>query len=260
MTGATRVAAVIPARMASGRFPGKPLVTIRGLPMVEHVRRRARLCPAFSEVVVATCDEEIARVVESYGGRSLMTSSAHQAATDRVSEASRRLDCTHVVNIQGDEILVLPSDLTAMVQAMEQDPSVPAWNAVARIEDKAELADPSVVKCLLSTSGWILSCGRDASGLRGRLGDGAEPVRKLLGILGYTREFLARYQSLPRTPVEVAESIDQSRIIEHDVMLRSVEFQRGYPGINEPREVELVEGYLSDDPQQQAVLDEVLAP
>ena len=258
-TPSVRVAAVIPARMVSSRFPGKPLVRVRGLPMVEHVRRRALLCRAFSEVVVATCDNEIASVVESAGGRCVMTSPDHPAATDRVAEAMAHLDCTHVVNVQGDEILILPQDLDAMVQAMAAQPAVLAWNDVAPIEASEALSDRSVVKCAVSAAGRILFCSRDFSWLRGTLGPGFEPLRIILGILGYERSFLERYGRLARTPLEQAEGIDQSRIIEHDVILRAVPFAKGYPGINEPREVALVEQYLDRDPAQQAVLQEMLA-
>lgn len=253
-----RVAAVIPARMASTRLPGKPLLRIGELPLVEHVRRRALRCGAFSDVVVATCDREIAEAVERYGGRCLMTAPTHPAATDRVAEAAGRLDCTHVVNVQGDELLVLSSDLERMVRAIEAEPEVPAWNAVRRIEGREELGDRAVVKCLVSVSGRILCCSRDFSALADRLGAGHEPVRKILGILGYTREFLLRYAALARTPLEIAEAVDQSRILEHDVMLRSVEFSHGYPGINEPRELERARQVLEEDPAQRAALQEIL--
>lgn len=253
-----RVAAIIPARMASSRFPGKPLLKVRGLPMVEHVRRRALRCGRFSEVVVATCDREIAEAVEGYGGRCIMTSSSHPAASDRVAEAARSLECTHVVNVQGDEILVLTEDLEKMVRAIEKSPEVPMWNAVASLHENAELTDRSVVKAVVSASGRILYCARDFSGLIGRLNGRFEPLRRILGILGYSREFLRRYSSLPRTPLEVAEGIDECRVIEHDLLLRAVEFSRGYPGINEPREVELVEQFLQESPAQQAVLQEIL--
>src|SRR3989338_3933279 len=105
---AIRVVAVIPARMASNRLPGKPLLEIHGMPMIEHVRRRVLLCELFAEVVVATCDPEIADVVRARGGRCLMTSPDHPGAADRVAEAVRHLDCTYVVDVQGDEILVVP--------------------------------------------------------------------------------------------------------------------------------------------------------
>ena len=254
-----KVAAVIPARMASSRFPGKPLLSIRGLPMVEHVRRRTALCRRFSDVVVATCDAEIARSIEGYGGRCLMTSPSHPAATDRVAEAIRQLDCTHVINVQGDELLVLPDDLERMVRAIEAAPEVPAWNAVAKIERAEELSDRSIVKCAVSKAGRVLYCARDFSRVGVESHRAFDSVRWILGILGYRRDFLDRYAQLARTPLETIESIDQMRIIEHDVELRAFEFRRAYLGINEPREVEPVERSLHDDPDQRRVLEEILA-
>ena len=255
-----RIAAIIPARMGSSRLPGKPLIEVHGLPMIEHVRRRALLCRGFSEVVVATCDQEIADVVARHGGKCLMTSPTHLAATDRVAEAARYLTCTHVVNVQGDEILVLSSDLEKMVRAIEAEPDVPAWNAVTCIEEAGELSDQSVVKCVVSVSGRFLFCARDFSHWAPGLGPGYHPVRRTVGVLGYTREFLEQYVHLSRTPLELAGGIDQSRILEHDVLLRAVEFNKGYPGINEPREIDLVQHVLSEDPAQQTVLQEILHP
>lgn len=255
--GGVKVAAIIPARMGSSRFPGKPLLDVRGVPMVEHVRRRALLCEGFSDVVVATCDDAIASQVAGYGGRVIMTAPTHQAATDRVAEAMAHLDCTHVVNVQGDEILVMPGDLDRLVEAIVAEPSGSAWNAVSEIETPEELGDRSVVKCVVSRSNRVLFCSRDFSSLPLPRG-GFEPVRRILGILAYSRSFLAQYGVLQRTPLELAESIDQSRIIEHDVPMRAVEFTKGYPGINEPREVALVERYLNEDPCQRDVLARVL--
>ena len=255
-----RVAAIIPARMGSSRFPGKALLRIEGLPMIEHVRRRALRCGRFSDVVVATCDQEIADVVRGYGGRCLMTSPHHPMASDRVAEAMRQLDCTHVINVQGDEILVLPGDLETMVRAMVAQPDVPAWNAIARIERATELSDPSIVKCVVSVSRRVLFCSRDFSWLAGKVGADFEPIRVILGILGYRRDFLERYGALSRSPLEVAETIDQSRIVEHDVLVQGVEFTKGYPEINEPRDAKAVEHVLSEDPTQQAMLQEILQP
>ena len=253
-----RVVAIIPARMASSRFPGKPLLKVAGLPMIEHVRRRTVLCGRFSEVVVATCDAEIAEVVRGYGGMCLMTSPTHPGASDRVAEAARQLACTHVVNVQGDEILVRPDDLSRLLDAITEAPAVPAWNAVARIRRPEELHDRSVVKCAISGSGRMMFCVREFSRIPLDAGGGFEPIRIVLGILGYRRDFLDRYPMLARTPLEQAEAIDQSRILEHDIPLHSVEFAEGYPGINEPREVALVEHYLQKDSAQQAILRQVL--
>lgn len=254
-----RVAAIIPARMNSSRFPRKALLQMKGLPMVEHVRRRALRCAGFSDVVVATCDQEIADVIRGYGGRCVMTSPHHPTASDRVAEAMGPLDCTHVINVQGDEILVLPGDLEKMVRAIEAQPGIPAWNAVGRIERAEELSDPALVKCVVSVSGRIMYCARNFGWLAGKLGPDFHPVRLIIGIFGYRRDFLERYTTLSRTPLELAEPVDQSRVVEHDVMLQGVEFSKGYPGINVPREAEVVQRLLSEDPAQQAMLQEILS-
>ena len=252
----TRIAAIIPARMASTRFPGKPLLQFRGLPMIEHVRRRALLCRGFSEVVVATCDAEIADVIHGYGGKVIMTAANHPGATDRVSEAASKLDCSHVVNVQGDEILVLPEDLDRLVASIQSQPEGPAWNAVAPIESIEDLAAHSLVKCVVSASSRVLYCSRDFSHLHTK--PPYEPIRIILGILAYEKSFLFHYGALPRTPGELLESIDQNRIVEHDIPLHGISFRRGYPGINEPREVELVERYLKDDERQCHVLAQII--
>jgi 3-deoxy-manno-octulosonate cytidylyltransferase (CMP-KDO synthetase) len=255
----TRIAAILPARMGSSRFPGKPLLDFRGVPMIEHVRRRVVMAGVFSNVVVATCDDVIADAVRRYGGEVIMTAANHEAATDRVAEAMGHLDCTHVVNVQGDEILILPDDLRNLVSAIEANPEVEAWNGIAPIEAAVELDDRAIVKCVVSLSNRILFCSRDFSKLASR-GAGFEPVFRILGILAFSRGFLARYSTLSRTPIETAESIDQSRIVEHDIDLHGVPFSRGYPGINEPREVALVEDFLREDARQRDVLERILSP
>lgn len=256
-SGAVKIAAVIPARMASSRFPGKPLVQIRGLPMVEHVRRRALLCKGFSEVVVATCDSAIASAVEGYRGRALMTSASHPGALDRVAEAVNYLHCTHVVNVQGDQILVLPEELDLMTGAMTAAPETAAWNGVGRARDPGDLLDPSIVKLFVSKSNRVIFCTRKLS-YPPLTGDGFEPVRLSVGVMGYSRAFLERYQNMARTPLEVAESIDQFRIIESDETIRAVEFPRWCSDINEPREVGLVEKLLAEDPKQRETLARIL--
>jgi 3-deoxy-manno-octulosonate cytidylyltransferase (CMP-KDO synthetase) len=250
-----KIAAVIPARMASTRYPGKPLIEIQGLPMIEHVRRRALLCGGFSEVVVATCDTEILEAVETFGGRVIMTSKEHIMASDRVAEAALNLDCTHVINVQGDEILVMPDDLSKMLESIHAHPDGQYWNAIARIEKPEELADTAIVKCIVSNSGKILYCARDFTHLN--LNNTFEPVRKILGILGYTRESLLAFSKLRRTPLESTQSIDQSRIIEHEIPLLAVPFEKGYPGINDSREEKMVRNFFQTDPIQKSVLKEI---
>ena len=255
--GGPRVLAIVPARLASTRFPNKPLVKVLGVSMLQHVVERVGASGSVHEVVVATCDVEIADTVRGFGGQVLMTSPAHQAATDRVAEAMARISCTHVVNVQGDEILVLPEDLTRMVEAIVREPEGAAWNALARIDTAEELNDRSIVKCVVSRSNRILFCSRDFSKLP-FAASGFEPARKILGILAYERACLESYGGLARTPLETAESIDQSRMVEYDIAVRGVDFSHGYPGINEPREVALVEGFMQQDARQREILARIL--
>ncbi len=251
-----RIVAIIPARLASSRLPRKPLLSIHGLPMIEHVRRRVIRCRELAEVAVATCDAEIADVVLSYGGKVIMTSPDHPGATDRVAEAMSHCDCSHVINVQGDEVLVLPQDLTEMVRAVAADPANAAWNAVGRVESQEELQDPSIVKLVVSGTNRVLFCTRDLSHLK--LNENFDPVRKSIGVMAYSRPFLERYGALSRTPLEIAQAIDQSRIIEHDLNLIAVDFARAYPSINEPREVGMVEQSLREDARQASMLKEIL--
>ena len=250
-----KIAAIIPARIASTRYPGKPLIEIHGLPMIEHVRRRVLLCEGFSDVVVATCDTEIQETVENFKGRVVMTSKNHIMASDRVAEVALNLDCTHVINVQGDEILVMPDDLSNMVESIHANPDGQYWNAIARIEKPTELSDTAIVKCVISTTGRILYCARDFSHLN--LNTTFEPVRKILGVLGYTRESLFAFSRLNRTPLETTQSIDQSRIIEHEIPLLAVPFEKGYPGINDSREEQMVRKIFQTDPMQRSILKEI---
>ena len=251
-----RVVAIIPARLKSSRLPRKALLEIRGLPMVEHVRRRVILCPELAEVAVATCDEEIADAVRGYGGKVIMTSPHHAGATDRVTEAMDHFECTHVVNVQGDEILVLPEDLSRMVNAVAGDPSAVAWNAVARVESQQEMSDPSIVKLVVSRNNRVLFCARRIEHVK--LNETFDPVRRSIGVMAYSGPFLKQYGKLPRTPLEIAEGIDQLRIVEHDLSLKTVEFTEAYPSINELREVDLVEKWLTDNPNQARTLRKIL--
>lgn len=245
----SKIAAIIPARLASTRFPNKPLLEIEGLPMIEHVRRRTLLCKGFSDVVVATCDREIASVVEHFGGRVAMTLDKHQIATERITEAVSKIDCTHVVNVQGDEILLVPSDMEKMLQTIVARPEGPVWNAIAPLESKASLQDSSMVKCLVTKSDKILFCSRSFS---------AYPAWLVVGILGYRRDFLETVPKMPQTSLEALESIEQSRFLENDTPIQGIRFEKAYPGINTPQEAETVKKILETDPVQKSIMRKIL--
>jgi len=248
-----KIAAIIPARLKSTRFPNKILLPIEGMPMIEHVRRRALMCPDLSEVIVATCDEEIAEVVRAKGGRVIMTSDSHVNGTTRIAEAVAQVDCSHVILLQGDEPLLLPRHVQSLAQSIQNAPEVPAWNLIGALETQEELDRHSFVKCAITPPQQILYCFRRSpnfSDFNTQLGF----VRKMLGIIAYRKDFLLKLTSLPASQIEMAESIEQMRILENGFNLSYVEVAPALPSINEPGELQEVLDLLSADSEQQHLL------
>lgn len=253
-----KIAAIIPARLKSSRFPNKILLPIHDLPMIEHVRRRALMCSALSEVVVATCDEEIADVVRANDGRVIMTADSHINGTTRIAEAATQVDCTHVLLLQGDEPLLLPRHVEALAQAIIAEPEVGTWNLIGALESEDELDRHSFVKCAIAAPHEILYCFRRSP----NFSDFATQktfVRKMLGIIAYRKDFLLRLTELPASPIERAESIEQMRILENGFGLSYVEVSPALPSINEPGELQEVLDCLSVDREQQVLLKVITA-
>jgi 3-deoxy-manno-octulosonate cytidylyltransferase (CMP-KDO synthetase) len=251
-----KIVAVIPAHMASVRFPGKILFPFHGLPMIEHVRRRALLSQAISDVIVATCDEDIARVIRGFGGTVVMTANTHKNGTTRVAEAAKNIDCTHVILLQGDEPLLLPRHVDAMADAMCANPGGDAWNATGPIENVDELDRHSFVKCAVSQSGRIMHCFRRTPGYSS-LQLQQQFIRKILGIVAYRIDFLLKLATLPSAPIESAEFIEQMRILENDFMLQSVSVAPSLPSVNEPHEANVVLEYIRQNPEQKSLLEKI---
>ena len=141
-----RIVAILPARMGSSRFPGKPLAPLAGRTMIEHVYHRTRLCASVDEVLVATCDREIARAVEAFGGRAVMTAPTHERASDRVAEVARGLDCDIVVMVQGDEPMIVPEMIDEALAPLLADKKVLCSNLAALIHTAAEFHDHNTIK------------------------------------------------------------------------------------------------------------------
>ena len=251
-----KIVAVIPAHLASVRFPRKILFPFHGLPMIEHVRRRALLSNNVSDVYVATCDEEIAEAVIGFGGKVIMTSNSHKNGTTRVAEAVKDVECSHVILLQGDEPLLLPRHLDVLAQAIAAEPEGDAWNATGPIEHEEELDRHSFVKCAVSESSRILFCFR-RSPFFSAYDVQHYFVRKILGIIAYRKEFLLRLTVLPASPIEQAEFIEQMRIIENGYSLRSIPVSPSLPSVNEPDEAELVLNYIQHNTEQRALLKRI---
>jgi len=157
----TRVIAVIPARMGSSRFPGKPLVPLLGRPMREHVFRRTVACPMVEDVIVATCDDEIRRAVDAFGGRAVMTSAAYERASDRVAEAVVTEAVDIIVMVPGDEPMIHPEIISEAVGPMLADPEVGCVNLTSPIRTSQEVLDPNTIKVAMDRSGDALFFSRE---------------------------------------------------------------------------------------------------
>jgi 3-deoxy-manno-octulosonate cytidylyltransferase (CMP-KDO synthetase) len=242
------VLAVIPARMASSRFPGKPLADIMGLPMVEHVRRRVSLCPLIHDVVVATCDREILEAVTACGGKAVMTASTHERGTDRIAEAARAVPCDIVLNVQGDEPLVRPEMFEPLLAPLIHEPGVLCTNLVTEIVTEEEFGSPDVVKTVFDARGDVIYFSREPIPSRSKAGGMDFKKYKQLGIIAFRSDVLQRFATLPPTPLEKIESVDMMRLIEHGYPIRIVETRFQSIGVDTPADLAQAIETMKKDP------------
>lgn len=250
------ITVVIPARMASSRFPGKPLATILGLPMVEHVRRRAVLAHGIDLVAVATCDEAIKQAVEAFGGRAVMTRNTHERCTDRVEEAMEHLPGEIVAMVQGDEPLLIPEAVSQVVQPLIDDPGLDVVNLLSPLESAGDYANPNIVKAVCDRGGNVIYLTRAPVPFFRQ--QGSVPVYRQTGIMAFRAGFLPRFSALQETSLEKAESVDMLRVIEHGIRIRGVVVDYVTLGVDQPGDVEVIEEKLRNDPQQTALFERIL--
>jgi 3-deoxy-manno-octulosonate cytidylyltransferase (CMP-KDO synthetase) len=236
--------AVIPARFASTRFPGKPLADIDGRPMIEHVYRRAAASPLVSDVIVATDDLRIATAVRGFGGHVRLTRVDHPTGTDRLAEVASTLDCDVVINVQGDEPL-LDTRAIAEVIAPFEDSTVSVTTLYRRIQNAAELADPNIVKVVLDRGGYALYFSRAPIPHTRDPRGGWPPLYKHVGLYAYRRSALLVLASLEPTPLERAESLEQLRALEHGIRIKAVESAYDSIGVDTPGDLEQVRRLLT---------------
>jgi len=235
-----RVLGVIPARMASTRLPGKPLVDIHGVPMVGHCYLRACLSQSLDAVWMATCDGAIDLYARSIGAPCVMTSGSHERATERAAEALASIERSdgghydYVALIQGDEPLLRPGMVDDLVGGLEAHPEVPIINLVARMKDINEFESPDIIKVVGTLDNQALYFSREPIPSR-RNASGDVPMWKQLGMILFSREALLAYAELRPTPLEIVESVDMNRFLEHGWVIRLA------PTVHESRPVDTLE-------------------
>ena len=242
-----KVVAVIPARMGSSRFPGKPLAPILGIPMVEHVRRRVAMCERLDGVYVATCDTEIYEATESYGGQAIMTSTVHERASDRVAEVAENMEADIFVLVQGDEPMTLPEMIDRAVEPMVEDSSIQCVNLAKRIVGETEWHDPNTIKVVTDLSGDALYFSRQPIPTDRILGQDRIPLLKQVCIIPFRRDVLLAYARLKPTPVEQSESVDMMRFLEPGYKVRMVETDFDTYAVDTPQDLERVQEMMRTD-------------
>lgn len=239
------ILALIPARMGSSRFPGKPMVPINGKPMIGHVYERVAQCDMLTKTAVATCDQEIADYVESIGGQAVMTSDVHERASDRCAEALAYLEKEDgvqydiVVMVQGDEPMTHPEMIREAVTPMLDDEGIRVVNLIAEITTQEEFEDRNCIKVVCDLDGNAIYFSREAIPTRQKSAD--IPMRKQVCIIPFTRAFLIEYTKLDPTPLEIAESVDMMRVLEHGYKVKMVPTRYETHAVDHPADIDYVE-------------------
>lgn len=241
-----KFAAVIPARMASTRFPGKPLANICGLPMIEHVRRRVSMSKMIDYVIVATCDKEIYSKIIEYGGKACMTSDKHERCTDRIAEASKNLDVDVVINVQGDEPMISPKMIDDLIKIFKNDKNVECVNLISPIKSQKEFDDPNVVKTVVDKDGYVLYFSRSAIPSKWKNSEDFDKYKQL-GVIAFSKNLLIKYTELKPTPLEKVESVDMLRLLEHGYRVKtSISNYKTY-GVDTVEDLKKVERIMQND-------------
>ena len=221
------ILALIPARMGSSRFPGKPMAELIGKPMIGHVYDNVKKNELIKELAVATCDYEIYNYIESIGGRAVMTSNKHERASDRCAEALLTIEKIDniiydiIVMVQGDEPMVHENMITQAVQPMLDDQNVIVTNLLGKIVRKEEFEDRNCIKVVCDMKNDALYFSREPIPTRSKTND--VPMGKQICVIPFRRDFLLDYNKLEPTPLEKAESVDMMRVLEHGMKVRMVQ-------------------------------------
>ena len=246
------IVAIIPARMGSTRFPGKPMAEIHGLPMVGHVYFRTKMCSLLGETYVATCDQEIYDYISSVGGKAIMTSDSHERCSDRTAEAMLKVESATgrkvdiVVMVQGDEPMVTPEMIEAAIHPLLEDPSIRVVNLMARMTTVEEFEDPNEVKVVVDLNNRALYFSREPIPSR-RKGVKDVPMLKQVCIIPFQRNYLLEFNSLPETPLERIESVDMMRVIEHGEHVHMVITEVATLSVDTPEDLERVADLMKED-------------
>ena len=243
---------IIPARMASSRFPGKPMKKILGIPMIEHCYIRSKMCLDLDEIYVATCDQEIFQYINSIGGKAVMTSDVHERATERAGEALLKIEKKEnliydiVIMIQGDEPLVHPQMLSKMIIPFINDNNIEVTNLMVRLYEPEEISSADIVKVVVNHNNKALYMSREAIPSNRNYKSKVNYYRQL-GLIAFKRDAIINFISLDPTKLEIIESVDMNRFLENDITINMIETNLSVDGVDTPQDLIRVEKKMKKD-------------
>ena len=247
------IVAIIPARMGSSRFPGKPMAKIHGLPMIAHVYFRTRLCSLLSDTYVATCDKEIYDYLFSIGGKAIMTANTHERCTDRTAEAMLKIEkmmgdkIDIVVMVQGDEPMITSEMIEQAVKPLIDDSDISVVNLMGKLTSVDEFEDPNEVKVVVDKNNNALYFSREPIPSR-KKGIKNVSMYKQVCIIPFRRDYLLKFNEMPETLLEQIESVDMLRILEHGEKVRMVSCDTINQSVDTPEDLEKAENLMRNDP------------
>lgn len=246
---AVKVLGIIPARFASTRFPGKPLISILGKTLLQRTFENARLALILDKLLVATDDKRIFEHVAAFGGEAVMTSESCPTGTDRLAEVLRRhpewMSAEAIVNIQGDEPCLNPHSIEAAVKALIQDPQASMATIITPLKTEEEFSDSAIVKCVVDQHGNALYFSRSPiPANKKREFNRQHPYYRHIGLYVYRPHFLLKYQALPATPLQLEEDLEQLKALEHGYRIKTVVVDAACIGVDVPEDLYKVEQWI----------------
>ncbi len=238
---------VIPARYGSTRFEGKVIKDLCGKPVIQHVYERAKKAKLLDDLIIATDDDRVVKVIEGFGGKCVFTSKSHSTGTDRLAEVVNQLDVKIVVNIQGDEPLINPILIDDLVRIMKTNPDIGMATVVKKSYSEEEFHSPDVVKAILNKNDEALYFSRQPIPVFLKPTPGGDWFYKHIGIYAYNKDFLFTFKKLPVSYLEKNERLEQLRALEHGYKIKAIETKYETVGVDTPEDLELAKVFLQKE-------------
>ena len=237
-----KIIGMIPARLESTRLPRKALLDIEGLPMVIHTCKRAMLSSVLDEVYLVTDNEEIIKVAQKYNIKTILTGTYHKTGSDRIAEAALKVDADIIVNVQGDEPLVCPGHIDAIVDPLIKDPNLQIAVGVTNYSKKNS---PSDIKAVVDLESNILYCSR--TDLPSDARSEVTKMLKMCFIVPFRKSFLLEYSSWEPTPLETMEYNEYLRVLEHGIKIRAVKINDAQISVDTREDLEIIKQKMKTD-------------